>query len=94
MYRLRFHEEALREWEALDKGVRVALKKKLERRLEEPHVPVDRLHGDLAHCYKIRHAKTGHRLVYSVSDDELLVSVVAVGQRDKLAVYREARRRG
>ena len=86
-YRLEFDTEALSEWKALDRGVQLALKKKLAKRLESPHVPASRLSGDLGDCYKIKNDKTGHRLVYQVFDDQVLVLVIAIGKRERLAAY-------
>ena len=51
-YRLKFMPEALGEWNALDGGAKGPLRKALKKRLEQPHVPGSRLHGDLANCYK------------------------------------------
>jgi mRNA interferase RelE/StbE len=44
-------------------------------------------------CYKIKLRSAGYRLVYQVRDDELVVSVVAVGKRERHAVYRTAVKR-
>ncbi len=79
-YRLKFMPEALEEWNALDGGAKGPLRKALKKRLEQPHVPGTRLHGDLANCYKIKLRKQGYRLVYSVEDDVLVVLVLAVGK--------------
>jgi mRNA interferase RelE/StbE len=38
-------------------------------------------------CYKIKLRRMGFRLVYRVDDDVVYVTVIAVGKRDKLAVY-------
>lgn len=40
--------------------------------------------------YKIKLRSIGYRLVYEVQDGRLVVLVVAVGKRDKNAVYRAA----
>ena len=86
-YKLRFMPEALQEWHSLDGSVRALLKKLLEKRLDNPHVPGGELHGPLAGCYKIKLRKQGARLVYSVEDDHLLVTVVAVDKREDGVVY-------
>jgi mRNA interferase RelE/StbE len=86
-YALEFHPAALKEWESLDNSVRVPLKKKLEKRLENPHVASARLHGDLHNCYKIKNDKTGHRLVYQVIDERVVVFVLAIDKREDLAAY-------
>lgn len=75
-YKLRFMPEALEEWHALDGSVREPLKKLLAKRLDNPHVPGGELHGPLAGCYKIKLLRQGVRLVYSVEDGYLLVTVL------------------
>jgi mRNA interferase RelE/StbE len=44
-------------------------------------------------CYKIKLRRAGYRLVYQVRDNELVVSVVAVGKRERNQVYKAAIRR-
>ena len=43
--------------------------------------------------YKIKLRAAGFRLVYEVQDHEVLVLVVAVGKRERSAVYRQADQR-
>jgi len=65
----------------------------LIERLEQPHVPNERLHHRLSNCYKIKNDKTGHRLVYRVIDEHLVLLVLAIGKRERLEAYlREAQR--
>lgn len=90
VYIVRFHESAEKEWFGLDKGVRDRFLKVLERRLVEPRVPSAELSADLKGLYKIKLQKSGHRLVYEVLDDVLIVLVVAVGKHD---IYRTAAER-
>lgn len=89
-FTLKFEKQALVEWNALDNSVRQHLKKKLQKRLEHPHVENEKLHGSLLGCYKIKNNKTGHRLVYQVFDDELIVLVLSVDKREDLAAYLSA----
>ncbi|ALI56839.1 type II toxin-antitoxin system RelE family toxin [Celeribacter marinus] len=91
-YDLRFREEALKEWNALGATIRKQFKKKLAERLESPHVPASRLHG-AQNRYKIKLRSSGYRLVYEVRESEIVVSVVAVGKRERNAVYRNASKR-
>ena len=89
-YRLRFMPEALEEWRRLDGSVQINLKKLLAKRLDNPHVPGGELHGPLAGCYKIKLRQQGVRLVYSVEDDHLLITVIAVDKREADRVYESA----
>ena len=89
-YKLFFMPEALQEWHRLDGSVRTNLRKLLAKRLDKPHVPGGELHGELAGCYKIKLRQQGVRLVCSVEDDHLLVTVVAVDKREDGVVYQSA----
>ena len=91
-YSLAFLPSALREWEKLGGNVRAQFKKKLAERLEAPHVDSARLSG-MPDCYKIKLRAAGYRLVYRVDDTVVTVIVVAVGKRDRNAVYKAAVRR-
>lgn len=91
-YKLSFHPDALAEWRKLDATVSEQFKKKLAERLQHPHVPAARLSGHNDR-YKIKLRSVGYRLVYEVQDAVLLVIVVAIGKRERNAVYRVAAKR-
>jgi len=91
-YELAFKTSALKEWKQLDSTVREQFKKKLVERLAVPRVESCRLSG-LKDCYKIKLAGLGYRLVYQVSDKLITVTVIAVGKRERGAVYRKAHER-
>ncbi len=91
-YSLEFMTEALREWRGLDRNIRNQFKKKLAERLIHPHVPSAKIFGQ-KDCYKIKLRSAGYRLVYEVRDSELIVMVIAVGRRDRNAVYKAAAKR-
>lgn len=91
-YELAFLPAALDEWKKLDGSVRAVFKKKLAERLEQPHVPSAKLHSQKDR-YKIKLRDAGYRLVYEVRDDIVTVLVVAVGKREREAVYRAAAKR-
>jgi len=88
-YELAFVESALKEWRKLAPAIRDQFRTKLKERVAAPHVPSARLHG-LADCYKIKLRAAGYRLVYQVDDRVILVTVIAVGKRDKGLVYLSA----
>lgn len=91
-YELAFHPDALAEWTRLDPAVRAQFKKKLAERLTHPRVPSAQLSGR-SDRYKIKLRSVGYRLVYEVRDARVLVLVVAVGKRERNAVYKAALRR-
>ena len=84
-----FHPDALDEWGRLDKSVREQFKKKLTERLLNPHVLASKLSGQ-KNRYKIKLRSIGYRLVYDVLDAQLIVTVLAVGKRERNAVYKAA----
>ena len=91
-YKLLFREDALKEWKKLDSSIKSQFKKKLAERIEAPRVESSRLNG-MKNCYKIKLRNAGYRLVYQVRDNEIVISVVAVGKRERNAVYKAAAKR-
>jgi mRNA interferase RelE/StbE len=91
-YKLVFKADAKKEWDKLDSTVRAQFKNKLLERLENPRIESARLNG-MKDCYKIKLRSVGYRLVYQVRDSEILISVVAVGKRDRNQVYKIAIKR-
>jgi mRNA interferase RelE/StbE len=91
-YKLTFLESSLKEWEKLDSQTKVAFKKKLIERLENPIVLKDKLSG-FSDCYKIKLRAVGYRMVYKVVRDKITVQVIAIAKRDKNFVYELSRKR-
>ena len=85
-YELEFKKSALKEWNKLGQPIKDQFKKKLKERLENPHVPSAALTG-AANLYKIKLRQLGYRLVYSVEDKTITVTVIAVGKRNRNEVY-------
>ncbi|WP_455756007.1 type II toxin-antitoxin system RelE family toxin [Sulfurimonas sp.] len=86
-YKLTFHPKALREFKKLDNSLKEQFKKKLSERLENPKVKKDKLSG-FDEVYKIKLRTAGYRLAYEVKDSEILIIVLAVGQRDNSKIYK------
>ncbi|WP_438300322.1 type II toxin-antitoxin system RelE family toxin [Pseudomonas sp. NMS19W] len=91
-YKLEFLPSAHKEWNKLSHTLRDQFKKKLAERLERPRIPADSLQG-MPDCYKIKLKASGYRLVYQVIEERVVVSVVAVGKRERGDVYESAKRR-
>ena len=91
-YKLLFKEDAKKEWDRLDATIRALFTKKLKECIQAPRIESARLSG-MKDCYKIKLRRAGHRLVYQVRDNELVVSVVAVGKRERNQVYKAAIKR-
>ena len=92
IYDLAFKSQAKKEWDKLAPTIKEQLKKKLSERLINPHVKSAQLYG-LPDCYKIKLKATGYRLVYQVSDHTILITVVAIGKRERNSVYKAAIKR-
>lgn len=91
-YELSFHPDALTEWKKLDAPALEMFKKKLAERLQNPRIPAARLSGHKDR-FKIKLREAGYRLVYEVRDGVLTVVVVAIGKRERNAVYKAAAKR-
>lgn len=91
-FELGFLDEALKEWRKLDNNTRDQFKKKLAERLINPRVPASKLSGQKDR-YKIKLRNIGYRLVYEVRDAELIVVIIAIGKRERNAVYKSAEKR-
>ena len=90
--RLKFLPSAKKEWDKLDNSIKVQFKKKLEKCLENPHIPAIKLR-DFDAAYKIKFLSPGYRLVYEVDDQVVIVFVIAVGKRENSVVYDKASER-
>ena len=91
-YKLTFLKSAKKEWDKLDIPIKERFKAKLIQRIEEPHVPRDKLAG-MNDCYKIKLRALGCRLVYKVIKEKITIQVIAAGKRNKEVVYKYARNR-
>lgn len=91
-YALEFNAQALKEWSKLGSTIQLQFAKKLKERLDNPRVEADKLR-DMPNCYKIKLRSIGYRLVYEVIDNRLVVTVVAVGRRERSKVYGSATKR-
>ncbi len=85
-YELEFKKSALKEWKKLGPSIREIFKKKLAERLTNPHIPSAAISGG-KNLYKIKLRQLGYRLVYSVSNSTVTVTVLAVGKRNRNEVY-------
>jgi mRNA interferase RelE/StbE len=85
-YELAFKKTALKEWKKLGPNVRELFAKKLKERLSNPYVPSAAVIGGL-NLYKIKLRQLGYRLVYSVSNTTVTVTVLAVGKRNRNEIY-------
>ena len=92
IYKLIFIKKSEKEWKKLDFSIREQFKKKLQKRLDNPHVQHDKLSG-FPNVYKIKLRSSGFRLAYEVVDEKVIVVVLSVGKREGNAVYNEIAKR-
>ena len=88
IYKLKFLPAAKKEWDKLAEPLKKQFKNKLSKRLENPRVQSAKLRG-YDSVYKIKLRTAGYRLAYEVIDDEIVVYILAVGKRNKDAVYKK-----
>ncbi len=86
-YKLFFIKKAKKEWDKLNSSIKEQFKKKLKERLQNPIVPADKLSG-YENVYKIKLRSSGYRLAYEVRADKVIIVILAVGKREKSAVYK------
>lgn len=91
-YKLEFKKSALKEWSKLGATLKAQFKKKLTERLTMPHVGPDKVLG-AENVYKIKLRQSGYRLVYQVNDDVVVVTVLAIGKRERNEAYKKAIKR-
>ncbi|WP_119145090.1 type II toxin-antitoxin system RelE family toxin [Pseudomonas reidholzensis] len=91
-YDLEFDLRAQKEFGKLEPQLQLQFAKKLKERLAQPRVDSDKLIG-MTDCYKIKLRSAGYRLVYRVLEDRVVVIVIAVGKRERNAVYETAKTR-
>ena len=91
-YKLKFVPSAQKEWNKLAVPIKRQFKEKLAERLQNPLIPSAKLRGYQS-IYKIKLRNSGYRLVYEVAGKELVVYVIAIGKRDKSAVYKKLSQR-
>lgn len=91
-YKLGFVRDAKKEWDKLDNSIRQQFTKKLNERMAHPRIASAKL-SEMPDCYKIKLRSAGYRLVYRVDDDRIIIVVIAVGRRERNAVYKMAKQR-
>lgn len=93
---IKWHKDAVEELEDIDHSVRLRIIKavlKLENDPMRYGVPLGHKLGlDLTGLYKMRIAD-GYRVVYHVMENEVIVTIVTIGKRERYSVYKTASQR-
>ena len=92
-YSIKVHDDFKKDLSKLSQPIKDQLYKKLKKVQENPHIPKNRLSGELSSCYKIKLLKAGVRLVYQVIDEEVVILLVTVGKRADSEIYEAAKHR-
>lgn len=95
-YTLKFHSEAQKEFLELDNGVRERVAKQLVKISISPELGEklgNRSGIDLSGYRKMYAEKKKIRIVYEVVEEEILIHIMAIGERDDMAVYKTALKR-
>ena len=82
----------MKEQNKLDNSIKKQFKKKIEERLENPHVASSRLRNFKNH-YKIKLKTSGYRLVYEIIEKEIYILIIAIGSREDNKIYKKAQKR-
>ena len=96
MYNYKFHPEAEKELEKLNRSVQILFTKALKKIIKSPELGVDlgnKNNFDLTGLKKIYFDNKRYRIVYEIIEDEILIHLVAIGKRDKMNVYEKANER-
>jgi len=95
-YAIKFHPEAEEEFLELDHGVRERVAKQLVKISTRPELG-ERLGNrngiDLSGYRKMYAEKKKIRIVYEVVEEEILIYIMAIGERDDMTVYKTALKR-
>ena len=93
MYDYKFHPEAEKELEKLNRSVQILFTKALKKILKSPELGLDLGHKnnlDLSGLKKMYFDNKRYRIVYEIIEDEILIHLVAIAKRDKMDVYKKA----
>lgn len=87
---------AAQDFRSLDGSVKEQVARQLRKLEISPHLGEHlgkRGDLDLTGYYKLYAARKAIRIVYRIIEAEIVIEVIAIGQREDFAVYREAVRR-
>jgi mRNA interferase RelE/StbE len=95
-YEIRYKEGAIEDLLSFDKGVKKLILKQVEKISISPELGEllgNKAGFDLSGCRKMYADNKRIRIVYRIIDNEIIVEVIAIGERDEMAVYKTASER-
>jgi len=84
MYDFKFHAEAEKELEKLNRSVQVLFTKALKKILKSPELGIDlgnKNNLDLSGCKKMYFDNKRYRIVYKIIDDEIMIYLIAIWEK-------------
>ena len=93
MYDYKFHPEAEKELEKLNRSVQILFTKTLKKILKSPELGVDlgnKNNMNLSGLKKMYLDHKRYRVVYQILEEEIVIHFIAIGKRDKIEVYEKA----
>ena len=93
MYNFKFHPEAKKELESLNKSIQILFTKKLKQILNSPEIGIklgNKNNLNLTGLRKVYFNSKKHRIVYNIIENEVMIYIVAIGQREAMEVYKKA----
>jgi mRNA interferase RelE/StbE len=96
-FKIEFHPEAVKDFDALDRSIQKEVAKKIDALSENPFIgkPLGKKLGlDLTGFYKLYVVKKKFRIVYRLEKKYLeLIEIIGIGKREKEEIYRLIARR-
>jgi len=95
-YKVSFISSAQKDFDKLDGRRKILVAKQLVKLETNPFSGKElgnKAGIDLTGYFKLYVDKKKIRIVYSVIEERIIVKIIAIGERDELAVYREAAKR-
>ncbi|MBC8183518.1 type II toxin-antitoxin system RelE/ParE family toxin [candidate division KSB1 bacterium] len=95
-YKVKFIPSARKDFDKLDGRRKILVAKQLVKLENNPFAGKElgnKAGIDLTGYYKLYADKKKIRIVYAVIEERVIVKIIAIGERDELAVYREAAKR-
>ena len=96
MYDYKFHPEAEKELEKLNRSVQILFTKTLKKILKSPELGLDlgnKNNLNLSGLKKMYFDHKRYRVVYQILEEEIVIHLIAIGKRDKMEVYEKASER-